>query len=66
VGDLWPDFEWQSSVVVVVGMWASVLQRQLALLIHPKQPVRTGLGAILRERHGTAIASSDDDTAAAV
>jgi hypothetical protein len=38
----------------------------LALLIHPKQPVRTGLGAILRERHGTAIASSDDDTAAAV
>jgi hypothetical protein len=37
-----------------------------ALLIHLKWPVRAGLGAILRERHGTSIASSDDDTAAAV
>jgi hypothetical protein len=38
----------------------------LALLIHAKQPARAGLGAILRERHGPSIASSDDDTAAAV
>ena len=45
---------------------AVIIGPSLALLIHPKQPVRTGLGAILRERHGTAIASSDDDTAAAV
>src|SRR3954469_10964413 len=37
-----------------------------ALLIHPKQPARAGLGAILRERHGPSIASRDDDTAAAV
>jgi len=36
----------------------------LAFLIHPNSPLARGRATILRERHGTSIASSDDDTAA--
>ena len=36
----------------------------LSFLIHPNSPLARGRATILRERHGTSIASSDDDTAA--